>query len=207
MKIHVGDHFSKLAMSCLLLVGYVAPACAQFKLQQDFTATTASGWTLSNSAILTAPSIDAAGSGWLRLTDTGGTEKGLALNNAFSFAGNVPVTVEFNYVSWGGTGADGMTLFLYDSTVGSPMAGATTGGGLGYCGGAGGYLAIGIDEYGNFSNPADKCLSASGSPGARPDSLVIRGPIGASNAWIATTSVPGGIDNPHARQCVLHPRP
>ena len=197
MKIDFGSHFTKLSMSCLLLAGYAAPAAAQFKLQQDFKGTTASGWTLSSSATLTAPSIDAAGSGWLRLTDTGGTEKGLALNDSFSFAGSVPVAIEFNYVSWGGTGADGMTLFLYDSTTASPMAGALTGGGLGYCGGAGGYLAIGIDEYGNFSNPADKCSSASGGPGFKPESLVIRGPSSASNAWITTTSVPGGIDNPH----------
>lgn len=197
MKIDFSGRVTKLCLSCLLWAGYIAPANAQFKLQQDFKGTTASGWTLTNSAILTAPSIDAAGSGWLRLTDTGGTEKGLAFNDAFSFAGNVPVTVEFNYVSWGGTGADGMTLFLYDSTTASPMAGALTGGGLGYCGGAGGYLAIGIDEYGNFSNPADKCSSASGGPGPRPESLVIRGPASASDAWVATASVPGGIDNPH----------
>jgi hypothetical protein len=197
MKIDCSSYFTKLSMSCLLLAGYAAPAGAQFKLQQDFKGATASGWTLSSSATLTAPSIDAAGSGWLRLTNTGGTEKGLALNDTFSFAGNVPVAVEFNYVSWGGTGADGMTLFLYDSTTASPMAGALTGGGLGYCGGAGGYLAIGIDEYGNFSNPADKCSSASGGPGFKPESLVIRGPFSASNAWITTTSVPGGIDNPH----------
>ena len=198
MKIDFSGHVTKLCLGCLLLAGYIAPANAQFKLQQDFKGTTASGWLLSNSAILTAPSIDATGSGWLRLTDTGGTEKGLALNDAFSFAGNVPVTVEFDYVSWGGTGADGMTLFLYDSTTASPMTGALTGGGLGYCGGAGGYLAIGLDEYGNFSNPADKCSSASGGPGPRPESLVIRGPASASNAWVATSSVPGGIDNPYA---------
>jgi hypothetical protein len=198
MKIDFGSHFTKLSLSCLLLVGHIAPASAQFKLQQDFEGATATGWTLSNSAALTAPSIDAVGSGWLRLTDTGGTEKGLALDASFSFAGNVPVVVEFNFVSWGGTGADGMTLFLYDSTTASPMAGALTGGGLGYCGGAGGYLAVGIDEYGNFSNPADKCSNASGGPGFRPESLVIRGPASVSNAWITTTSVPGGIDNPHA---------
>ena len=181
----------------LLLAGFVAPASAQFKLQQAFEGTTAPGWTLSNSALLTAPSIDAAGSGWLRLTNTGGTEKGQALNSGFSFAGNQAVVVEFNYVSWGGSGADGMTLFLYDSTTASPLTGAQTGGGLGYCGGAGGYLAIGLDEYGNFSNPSDKCLSAGGGPGLRPESLVIRGPLSAHNAWISTTPVSGGIDNPH----------
>jgi OmpA-like transmembrane domain len=198
MKIDSRHPFFRLFLFCLLLTGFAAPVSAQFKLQEDFKGTTAPGWTLSNSAILTAPSIDAAGSGWLRLTDTGGNEKGLALNDGFSFAGNVPVVVEFNYVSWGGTGADGMTLFLFDSSAASPMAGAQTGGGLGYCGGAGGYLAIGLDEYGNFSNPADKCMAASGGPGATPDALVIRGPMSANNAWVNTTAIPGGIDNPHA---------
>jgi hypothetical protein len=198
MKIDSGHPFLKLLSFCLVLTGLVAPANAQFKLQEDFKGTTAPGWTLSNSAILTAPPIDAAGSGWLRLTDTGLTEKGLALNDGFSFAGNVPVVVEFNYVSWGGTGADGMALFLFDSSTASPMVGAQTGGGLGYCGGAGGYLAIGLDEYGNFSNPGDKCLAASGGPGVTRESLVIRGPMSAHNAWVNTTAIPGGIDNPHA---------
>src|SRR5450432_1765684 len=188
----------KLSLCCVLLAGYAAPANAQFKLQESFEGTTAPGWTLSNSAILTAPSIDAAGSGWLRLTAVANNEKGLALDSAFSFAGNQPVVVRFNYVSWGGSGADGMTLFLYDSSTASPMAGAFAGGGLGYCGGAGGYLAIGLDEYGNFSNPGDRCTPASGGPGRTPESLVIRGPESSTNAWVATTPISGGIDNPHA---------
>jgi hypothetical protein len=196
-KADSGRLFMPLALYGLLLAGFAVPASAQFKLQQAFENTTAPGWTLSYSAFLTAPSIDAAGSGWLRLTNALGSEKGQALNDAFSFTRNQPVVVEFDYVSWGGTGADGMTLFLYDPTTPSPMSGATVGGGLGYCGGAGGYLAIGLDEYGNFSNPADRCLPASGGPGRRPESLVIRGPESAQNAWVTTTSVPGGIDDPH----------
>jgi len=187
----------KLVLCCLLVAGYSVPARAQFKLQETFENTTAPGWTLSYSALLTAPSIDPAGSGWLRLTDAGGSEKGQALNDAFSFPSNEPVVVQFDYVSWGGTGADGMTVFLYDPTTPSPMSGAAVGGGLGYCGGAGGYLAIGLDEYGNFSNPNDRCLPASGGPGVNPESLVIRGPESANNAWVTTTPVPGGIDNPH----------
>jgi hypothetical protein len=187
----------KLVLCCLLVAGYSVPARAQFKLQETFENTTAPGWTLSYSALLTAPSIDPAGSGWLRLTGAVGSEKGQALNDAFSFSSNEPVVVRFDYVSWGGTGADGMTVFLYDPTTPSPMAGAVVGGGLGYCGGAGGYLAIGLDEYGNFSNPNDRCLPASGGPGFKPESLVIRGPESDNNAWVTTTAVPGGIDNPH----------
>jgi OmpA-like transmembrane domain len=187
----------KLSLCCMLLAGYAAPANAQFKLQETFEGTTAPGWTLSSAAILTAPSIDASGSGWLRLTAVANNQKGLALDSGSSFAGNQPVVVRFSYVSWGGTGADGMTLFLYDTSTASPMAGALTGGGLGYCGGAGGYLAVGLDEYGNFSNSGDKCTAASGGPGRRPEALVVRGPESSINAWVATTSIPSGIDNPH----------
>ena len=187
---------AKLGLTCLLAAVLAGPARGQFKLQETFEGTTAPGWTLTDSAILTAPSIDAAGSGWLRLTAAATNQKGLALNSAFSFPGSQPVVVKFNYVSWSGTGADGMTLFLYDSSTASPMASAYTGGGLGYCGGEGGYLAVGLDEYGNFSNPGDKCLAASGGPGKRPDSVVIRGPTSLTNPWVGTTSIAGGIDNP-----------
>lgn len=187
----------KWLLGCALFAACTAPAQAQFKLLETFEGTTAPGWTLSNSAILTAPSIDAAGAGWLRLTAAVGTAKGLALNSAFSFASNQPVVVEFDYVSWGGTGADGMALFLYDSAAASPMAGALTGGGLGYCGGTGGYLAVGLDEYGNFSNPGDKCTAGSGGPGFKPESFVIRGPISATNPWVNTTPITGKIDNPN----------
>lgn len=180
----------------LLLTAHISPAYAQFKLQQAFTGTSAPGWTLTGNALLTAPSIDLSGQGWLRLTDTGNDEKGLALDSSQSFPGNVPVTVNFSYVSWGGDGADGITVFLYDST--QDMSGASTGGGLGYCGGAGGYLAIGLDEYGNFSNPGDHCGAAGGGPGPVPDSLVLRGPLSANNQYVTGLPIAGGVDNPGA---------
>ena len=72
------------ALMTLLFAAHVSTASAQFKLQQTFTDTSAPGWTLSGSSLLTAPSIDSAGQGWLRLTDTGNTEKGLALDTAES---------------------------------------------------------------------------------------------------------------------------
>ncbi len=183
-------------VACLLalsLMAHYSPAVAQFKLQETFTGATAPGWTLTGNALLTAPAIDTVGQGWLRLTDTGNNEKGLALDTSQSFAGNVPVAVRFSYVSWGGNGADGITLFLYDST--QDMSGATTGGGLGYCGGVGGYLAVALDEYGNFSNPADKCGAASGGPGLVLDSLVLRGPLSASNQYVTGVPIAGGVDD------------
>jgi uncharacterized repeat protein (TIGR01451 family)/MYXO-CTERM domain-containing protein len=180
----------------LWLGAHLGSASAQFKLQQTFTDVSAPGWTLSGNALLTAPSIDSAGQGWLRLTDTGNSEKGLALDSAETLGGNVPLTLRFSYVAWGGTGADGITVFLYDAT--QNMSGALVGGGLGYCGGAGAYLAIAVDEYGNFSNPGDKCGAASGGPGRIPESLVIRGPQGANDQYVTGVVVAGGIDNPGA---------
>ena len=182
------------ALVALSLAAHLTPASAQFKLQQTFTGTAAPGWTLSGNAFLTAPSIDPDGQGWLRLTDANQAERGLALDTAETFTGNVPVTIRFSYVSWGGDGADGITVFLYDST--QDMSGAANGGGLGYCGGAGGYLGIGLDEYGNFSNPGDHCGAAGGGPGNIPESLVIRGPLSASDQYVTGVQVPGGIDNP-----------
>jgi hypothetical protein len=180
----------------LALLAHFSPALAQFKLQQGFTGTTAAGWTLSGNALLTAPSIDLAGQGWLRLTDTGFDEKGLALDTAETFPGNVPVTVRFSYASWGGSGADGIAVFLYDSS--QDMSGADIGGALGYCKGAGGFFALALDEYGNFSNPGDRCGAAGGGPGRVPESLVLRGPLSASNQYITGVVVASGIDNPGA---------
>ena len=177
--------------SLLLLAGGASQVHAQFKVTQSFTGTAAPDWTLTGNAFLTAPSIDPAGSGWLRLTAAANFEKGVALYTGGSFAGAQPLVMKFNYVSWGGNGADGISLFLYDAT--QNMSGAQNGGGLGYCQGAGGYLGIGLDEYGNFST-ADRCTS--GGPGFSPDSLVIRGPVGTGNPYVTGTVVPGGVDVP-----------
>ena len=183
-----------LWLLALALTAHLDPASAQFKLQQTFTNTTAPGWTLLGTALLTAPSIDPAGQGWLRLTDIGNDEEGQALDTSQTIAPNVPVTLRFNYVSWGGTGADGISVYLYDST--QNMSGASVGGGLGYCGGAGGYFAIGLDEYGNFSNPGDRCGAASGGPGPEPESLVIRGPLSANDQYVTGVTIASGIDDP-----------
>jgi hypothetical protein len=158
---------------------------------QSFTEISAPGWTLSDHAFLTAPSIDPAGSGWLRLTSIAYAQRGEALYIGGHFAGAQPLVVKFNYVSWGGTGADGIALFLYDAT--KDMSGAADGGGLGYCRGAGGYLGIGLDEFGNFSN-ANRCTS--GGPGFTPQAVVIRGPVGTGNPYIAGIVIPGGLDVP-----------
>ncbi|MBE3670094.1 MSHA biogenesis protein MshQ [Vibrio navarrensis] len=87
------------------------------------------------------------------------------------------VEVEFDHFAYGGTvtGADGIAVVLSDARV-TPRAGAF-GGPLGYGfkpnepGFAGGWLGIGIDEYGNFSNEGGQ----GAKPGRRRQSVALRG--------------------------------
>jgi len=203
MTVGSGKLFARCAMFVLMLtlLTLVAPASAQTKISESFSDTTAPGWTFTGSAFLTAPSIDAAGSGWLRLTQVMNNQQGSALYTANYFASTQPIAIKFDFVAWGGTGADGIAVFLYDST--QTMNGVAYGGGLGYCQGVGGYLAIGLDEYGNFANPGRNCSSGVGNGQNRqPESLVIRGPyttnVNTTNPYVTGVVVPGGIDNPGA---------
>jgi MSHA biogenesis protein MshQ len=175
----------------LLLAGSAGDAAFAQSISQAFNQSSATGWTLSGNALLTVPSIDVAGAGWLRLTGAATYEYGTAQYTAGTFTPTQTLVMQFDYVAWGGNGADGTTLYIYDAT--KSMSGAQDGGGLGYCGGAAGYLAIGLDEYGNFSNPGDRCGAASGGPGAQANKLVIRGPYSANDIYITNTSVPGGV--------------
>lgn len=96
------------------------------------------------------------GSNRLRMTEAVSNQSTLAqLQRRFPGAGN-RIVVEFDYYTYGGDGADGLTVVFSDATV-LPTAGAF-GGSLGYAqagtsGFAGGWLAVGLDEYGNFPNP------------------------------------------------------
>ncbi|MEG5100896.1 DUF4347 domain-containing protein, partial [Microcoleus sp. AT13-A5] len=144
--------------------------------------------------------IDPVGSGALRLTSANGNQAAFVIyNSPISSAEGLKVT--FNLFAYGGAGgADGVSFFLIDGTT-TPTAAGGYGGGLGYArrnsdpitpGIVGGYLGIGLDEFGNFSNPAQ---AGKDGPGPRPDSITIRGSAATTYSFLGTATVPGGIDN------------
>lgn len=139
-----------------------------------------------NGALLTGGGIDANGQGYLRLTTNTNNQTGFARNTtAFPVAGGL--SISFDYFTYGGTGADGLAFFLYDSSA-NPFSIGGFGGSLGYAqnstnpGISKAFLGLGIDEFGNFSNPT---AGRQGGPGQRPSSVSLRGD-GNGNAAIST---------------------
>ncbi|WP_155856026.1 LPXTG cell wall anchor domain-containing protein [Cellulomonas sp. URHD0024] len=109
-------------------------------------------------------------SGWLQLTakTTGRAWEGVAGSLLYDkpLPASAGLVVTFDQVQYGGTGADGIAFFLTDGTYNLINPGGS-GGSLGYAqrgaddnasngpiapGVAGGYLGVGLDAYGNFSN-------------------------------------------------------
>ena len=144
---------------------------------------------------------DPIGSGALRFTNGspyGNQQRGaIVSSNAYSTSAGIQVT--FKTVTYGGTGADGISFYLMDgcvpvsgaimptgctptaiypaSSANVPAIGATggslaytcsntngpgSGTGVTYDGLTGGYLGLGIDEYGNFLNQGDNTASGYG---------------------------------------------
>jgi len=114
---------------------------------------------------------DPVGQGALRLTNgdtasggsNGNSQTGAVVSN-FTFPSSQGMQVTFTTVTYGGnggTGADGITFFLADGS--QPVSVGSYGGSLGYScanyknpadGVLGGYIGVGIDEFGNFTNGA-----------------------------------------------------
>jgi hypothetical protein len=139
-----------------------------------------------NGALLTGGGIDADGQGYLRLTTNINNQTGFARNTtAFPTANGL--SISFDYFTYGGSGADGLAFFLFDSSA-NPFSIGGFGGSLGYAqnntnpGISKAFLGLGIDEFGNFSNPT---AGRQGGPGQRASSVALRGD-GNGNAAIST---------------------
>jgi len=135
-------------------------------------------------AYFTSGIDDPVGSGWLRLTKDLTNQRGFAYIDR-SFPSGMGVLVDFEYKMWRTRndsygGADGLCVFLFDAEADFRLGGY--GGSLGYApntaayineGLAGGYVGVGFDAYGNFSNPSE---GRNGGLGELPNSVVLRGP-------------------------------
>lgn len=156
---------------------------AQLPYKQSFKNSTVTGLVMSGNARLTAASgLDPEGDGYLRLTDNLTNQVGYAYaKDALPSYYGLTTTFEFYTYKSNATGynqADGICFFLFDATVNAFRPGGL-GGSLGYAqyyntpGMTKGYLGIGIDEYGNFSNPTE---GRNGGIGRKAGSIVVRGP-------------------------------
>jgi uncharacterized repeat protein (TIGR01451 family) len=204
-----------IAAPLLLLVAIIGGSGARAQtvvLSDNFTGTSAAqAWQVYDGACLTAgnnsgtiPACaagssgglngnapDTAGNGVLRLTQAVQNGRGMVVS-LNSFPASSGFTVSFTAVSYGGDGADGIAFFLLDASAGIPAAAGYYGGGLGYAQVVGGYIGIGLDEWGNFENPGCGGGGCIGGPGNFPNSIGVRGSTANGNAWIggATTGVP-----------------
>ncbi len=154
---------------------------AQFTINETFRGSSSTGVTLGGSATLTSGNVDPVGNGWLRLTPSTTNQLGYGIVNA-TFPSTLGVLVDFEYTAWrtSSSGADGFSVFLYDASVLSFNIGGT-GGSLGYAqntlnpspGLSGGYIGIGVDEFGNYSSNVNGKI---GGPGNTPNAVAVRGP-------------------------------
>lgn len=213
------------AIAALAIAGALAftPAArAQVtQLNQSFNGTTAPGWVLGGSnftpELTAAHGIDPVGSGWLRLTSNASNESTYAYDSTPFASANSTISAQFNLAVYNGSGADGITFFLADSSV--AFSAGAYGGSLGYAqktlaggggadinGMAGGYLGVGVDEFGNYSNPTEGRI---GGPGFVSNAIAVRGPgtgltgydyLGGSGALSTPLSYPGQTTRPTGAQ-------
>lgn len=132
--------------------------------------------------------IDTSGNGALRLTSNGASQAGFVINQTPISTTN-GLQISFNMYQYNGTGADGIAFFLINGAD-SPTQPGAFGGGLGYSsdnvgdpGLVGGYVGVGFDVFGNFSNPA----YGNGGPGAHANSITVRGSQATGYQYVTTT--------------------
>ena len=172
------------------------------------------------SGVLPALGGRSPGDGALQLTPAENTREAFVIyNNPISSTDGL--RVQFDFFSYGSSAqtslspgypiapqpGDGLGFFFIDGTA-SPTRTGGFGGSLGYAqrsgvpGISGGYVGIGLDEFGNFSNPSEgrsgptpPAIPGSAIEAYRPDSVTLRGREADNYQFLTNTIVPFGIDN------------
>lgn len=139
----------------------------------------------------------------LRLTDANLTQSAFVLYTTPVSSDN-GLSIKFDFYSYQGTGADGICFIIFDGSQ-TPQKAGGFGGSLGYApfqtnattiqpGIVGGYLGIGLDEYGNFSNASDGRVDG---VGFRSDAVAVRGSVATNYKYLTgTDTLPSSLDNP-----------
>ncbi|ALL07954.1 hypothetical protein AQ505_22205 [Pedobacter sp. PACM 27299] len=202
----------KFLVCLLLLIVFGQQANAQFTITENFKGNSTGNITIGGNAKLTSGKEDPVGSGWLRLTPDSTNKLGYGYVNQ-SFPSTLGVLVDFEYTDWrrivvNNSPADGFSVFLYDASKANSIGGR--GGSLGYApivGGAntsagvvGGYVGIGLDEYGNFSNPGEgRTGGVDANAGTLwPDRISMRGSEAENYKYLTSAVIAGGVDYPTA---------
>lgn len=153
---------------------------------------------------------DPAGQGFLRFTAAAQDQA-----SAIVYDTNIPtlqgLTITFKQYQWGGSalggwgGADGIAFFLAVAPP-QPTVLGPSGGALGYTsyfgadGLPGGWLGIGLDAFGNYSNSAFATPGGCTIPswaGWSPNQIVVRGPgFGTDGYCLLSSSIELGANNP-----------
>ena len=182
--------------------------------EEDFSGSLDADWRLLYSDGGYTPEVV---SGRLRMTTaTGNLATAMTKDYEFIAAENL-ISIEFDHYAYSGSGADGFAIVLYDSSVGASPGVGAFGGSLGYAqkdadlsdatvdtpGFEGGWLGLGLDEYGNYSNPTE---GRDGGLGFISNAVAIRGQgsgqtgytyLAGTNSlspvlWSTTTNYSGG---------------
>ena len=175
-------------LTLFLLLITSSPLFSQFTIVETFRGSTiGSNVIMGGHAKLTSGFEDPINNGWLRLTNDTQYQRGYAYIDT-PFPATMGAYIEFEYKTWrsksdSNNGGDGFSVFLFDAATPTFQNGAY-GGSLGYAqlvagstnqpGLAGGYLGIGFDEYGNFSNANEG--KNGGTNGLSPNTITLRGP-------------------------------
>lgn len=209
-----GTPYLPKALTAFLTVSYLLlghTALAQFPINESFEGEATPNFLLGGNAIMTGT---ATTPGYLRLTSATNDQAGYAVLNR-SFPSGKGFSISFEFFSYGGTttGADGYSVFLMDADGTDPALGqfniGAYGGSLGYAqidkpngsfpGASKGYLGIGLDEFGNYSQANEGRI---GGPGFRPQAVALRGAGSGMNGYeylTGSNTLPFTLNVPTAR--------
>jgi uncharacterized repeat protein (TIGR01451 family) len=159
----------------------------------------AAGNATANPLASCTSATDLQGSGKLRLTPNATTQEGGVFAST-SVPTSQGLDINFNSYQYGGNGADGIAFVLAAVNPANPQIPTTlgqSGGALGYSaknattpGLTDGYLGVGIDTYGNFSNKYEGtgCTDPANIAQQMTGQVVVRGPGNGTVGYCALQS-------------------